>query len=729
MKRLGWGLAFAFLATAAVAQPSNITKTDVPVVIDGKLDDPAWQNATKYETWYETNPGDNIEPKVKTVGYVTYDAKFLYVGIESFDPKPSDIRAVYGDHDQISGSSDDFSGIIIDSRNDGKTAIEFFVTARGVQYDAAQNDTGGGEDSSPDFFWDSEARIHDQGWTAEMRIPFSSLRYDNPNPQEWGLILYRNMPRDRRYQIFTAKLPRGGNCFVCHFGKIAGLRDLPSGDHMVVAPYVTAHQSGEPRNGVLGSEFVNHQVGTDGGVDLKWNPTADMAVDATLNPDFSQVEADSVVISTNERFAIFLPEKRPFFLEGVEHFATPIQAVYTRTITSPRFGGRTTGRTGDYAYTLLVAQDRGGGLTILPGAEESDFAIQDFKSTEFVGRLRRDFGNSFVGVLATTRESEGGAHNRVFGPDFQWRMGKNSTLTGQYLLSRTVTPDRPDLAEEWDGRKLNDHAGYLQFTHSTDKHDFFINYNDFGQNFRADNGFVPQVGYRASYSEYGHTWRPTGFFNRVRAYAFGEYDQTQDGDLLYRLASVGFGADGKFRSFLRLRFARDTVAYRGSEFDRDRLYYQLNFSVNQVLTNVGFDGWVGDNVDFSSKTEGDGASVNANMTLRPTDHLQTTLSGGVVWLTVNDDFRLFTAQVQRLRATYTFNSRMFVRALVQHLRNDRVRRSDSLASQLLFAYKLNWQTVFYVGYGDLRDVDSVQVQQFEPSSRQLFAKVSYAFQR
>lgn len=727
MKRLA--VLVTFLAVAAHAQPATTTipKTTSPVAIDGKLDEGAWQGASRYETWYETNPGDNIEPSVKTVGFVTYDDKFLYVGIEASDPKPDEIRAVYGDHDQISGSSDDFMGVIVDSRNDGKTAVEFFVTARNVQYDAVQDDTGAGEDPSPDFFWDSEARIHETGWTLEMRIPFSSLRYDNPNPEQWGLILYRNMPRDRRFQIFTNKLPRGGNCFICHFGKITGLRDLPSGDHIVVAPYLTAHQAGEPRNG-LGSDFVNHQIGTDGGVDLKWNPTADMAVDATINPDFSQVEADSLVITANERFAIFLPEKRPFFLEGIELFSTPIQAVYTRTITSPRFGGRTTGRKGDYAYTLLVTQDRGGGSTILPSAYGSDFADQDFSSTELIGRVRRDFGKSFVSVLATTRESEGGAHNRVFGPDFQWRLGDNSTLLGQFLYSQTATPNRPDLADEWNGQDLNDHAGYLRFTHATDKNDVYVSYNDYGNDFRADNGFVPQVGYRGSYAEYGRTWRPTGFFNRVRGYVFGEYDDTQGGDLLYRLASAGFGADGRFRSFTRIRVARETVGTEdGPSFDMNRLYYQVNFAVSKRITFVGIDGWIGDDVDFSTNTPGDGANVNASLNLRPNDHLQLNLSGGIRWIEATG-VRLFTSQVQRLRATYTFNSRMFLRSVIQHRRTDAGDRADSIASQLLFAYKLNWQTVFYVGYGDLREVGGPEVQ-FEPSNRQFFAKVSYAFQR
>jgi Domain of unknown function (DUF5916)/Carbohydrate family 9 binding domain-like len=737
MKGFTLGTLVAFVvALLAFSQPTSINEAVSPVTIDGDLNEATWQQATKYETWYETNPGDNIEPKVKTVGYVAYDKKFFYVAIESFDDRPQDVTGQYGDHDQISGQSDDYAGIIVDTRNDGKTAYLFLVTARGVQYDAITDDAGAGEDSAPDFFWDSAAKKTATGWIMEMRVPFSTLRYDSANPPQWGLVLYRNRPRDRRYQYFTSKLPRDTNCFVCNFGKVTGLRDLPTGDYMVVAPYLAARQLGEARGGVLGNELVNHQVGSDGGLDFKWTPTADMAVDATINPDFSQVESDVAVIETNERFAIFLPEKRPFFLEGVELFSTPIQAVYTRTLTAPRWGGRTTGKTGKYAYTFLVAQDRGGGSVILPSAFGSGFAPQEFSSVAAIGRVRRDFGRrSFVSFLATTRESEGSAHNRVFGPDFQWRIGDQNTITGQLLYSSTQTPNRPDLAEEWNGQKLSGHAAYAWYQHATATRDFFINYSDYADDFRADNGFVPQVGFRGSYAEGGRTWRPAGFFNRIRLFAFGEYQNTQDGDPLYRLISTGFGADGKWRSFWRLRYARDQVSSGGEMFDRDRVYYQLQLSINRVFSFVGIDGWVGDEVDFTNSRLGRGANINFNSTIRPNDHLQLGLTTGLRWLNINSD-RLFTSQVERLKATYTFNSRMFVRAIVQNTRTNRDRalygfdiaqHSGSLATQLLFAYKLNWQTVFYVGGGDLDEV--VTNGDFEPSNRQFFAKVSYAFQR
>ncbi|HYI12489.1 MAG TPA: DUF5916 domain-containing protein [Thermoanaerobaculia bacterium] len=731
----------AFLLLSVVrpsaAQPVVLAPTEAAIQIDGNLSDAVWQNATKYEIWYETNPGDNIEPSVKTVGYVTYDSRFLYFGVESIDPNPGAISAPFADHDQISGNTDDYVGVLLDTRNDGKSGYLFLLTARGVQYDAITDDAGNGEDNSPDFFWDSEARIHEKGWTAEARIPFSSLRYDGASPEQWGLMLYRNYPRDRRYQMFTNKLPRDKSCFVCSWGKVTGLRGLPTGDHMVIAPYATANQVGQPRDEVLGNEFVNRPVGAEAGLDFKWSPTADMAVDATINPDFSQIESDVAVISTNERFAIFIPEKRPFFLEGVDLFSTPIQAVYTRTITAPRWGARTTGKTGDYAYTLLVAQDRGGGDVILPSAFGSDFAQQDFSSLAAIGRLRRDFGQrSHVSFLATTREAEGGAHNRVFGPDFQWRINDNDTLTGQVLYSSTQNPDRPDLSDQWTGQKRGGHAAHMWFSHNTAKNDFYVQGSDYDGEFRADNGFVPQVGWRGGYMEGGHTWRPKGFFSRVRAFGMTEYQQTQGGDLLYRLMSAGIAGDGKRRSFTRIRLAKDSVAAGiGEVFDRDRIYYQVQFAVSRVISFLSFDGWVGDEVDFSQNRLGRGASVNSSATLRPSNHLQLGLTSGIRWLNIDGD-RLFTSQVERLRATYTFNPRMFVRAIVQNERTNRDQAlygfgpqyTGGLAAQGLFAYKLNWQTVFYVGFGDLREV-TTEEGEFEPSSRQFFAKISYAFQR
>src|SRR5262245_6210368 len=320
-----------------------------PITIDGDLGDEGWKGAARVDTWYETNPGDNTPPKVKHVGYLTYDDKSFYAGFEFEDPEPGKIRAPLGDRDNVP-STTDYGGVILDTRNDGKTGLLLLASPHGIQYDAVSDDAGGNEDSSPDFFWDATGRVTETGWTLEMRVPFSSLRYPKGDPRTWRIMLYRNYPREYRYQFFNVKLPRGGNCFICRCAALTGLEGLPSGGHLVVAPYATGSRTGKAEDGP-GTPFDNGAVKGDAGVDIKWTPTASTALDAAINPDFSQIESDVAQIGANERFALFYPEKRPFFLEGVELFSTPIQAVYTRTVTAPRWGVRSTGKFGPTAYT------------------------------------------------------------------------------------------------------------------------------------------------------------------------------------------------------------------------------------------------------------------------------------------------------------------------------------------------------------------------------------------
>ncbi len=750
------GAAFLLSRAAMAAQAADTPQLTIhraagPITIDGDLSDPGWQNALKSETWFETNPGDNIEPKVKTIGYTTYDDHFFYAAVRSWD-NPTDIRAQLGDHDGISGNSDDFAGVILDTRNDGKTAMEFFVNAAGTQYDASQDDASGNEDSSPDLFWDSAVKKTSDGWILELRIPFSSLRYQQTSPQVWGVLLYRNMPRERRYQIFDHKLPRGSNCFVCNCNKVAGFEGLPTGGHIIVAPYVTANESGSLR-GNGSNSLVNRPVSGDGGVDIKYTPNEHTAIDGTINPDFSQIESDVAQISTNQRFAIFFPEKRPFFLERVELFSTPIQAVYTRTITSPRWGLRDSGNNGHDSYTMLVAQDRGGGAVIIPSSTGSSFADQDFGATDAIARWRHDFtGKSFASLLVTDREYEGGGHNRVFGPDFQWKPNDTDTLTGQILASQSRTPNRPDLASEWDGRNLSSFGSDLWWSHSNPKLDFYTEFKDYGDDFRADQGFVPQVGYRSNYMESGYTFRPKGFFNRVRVFGMGEYDSQQDGSRLYSMKSAGFGADGKFRSFTRLRLADEHFRNANQILERKQLIYTVQFTVNRLIPQVSFDGWAGQDIDFFNNRVGHGASVNMGAQFRPTSRLQLSSTTILQWLSEKlpggVEGRLFTAQVERLRAQYMFSPQMFVRAVVQNQRTssnpliygaDVPLRDGTLSSQILFAYKVNWQSVLYLGYGDIRDVNE-EVNNTDPnnrlykrnfllSNRQVFFKLSYAFQR
>lgn len=734
------GLPPAAAQSALSGDTIRITRATGSITVDGDLSDEGWRGATRVDTWYEINPGDNTEPAVKSVGYLTYDSRFFYAAFDLEDPDASAIRAPLGDHDNVSGDSHDMVGIFLDTLNTGRTATVFFVNARNIQYDAVLDDASG-ESGAPDFFWDSAARITPRGWTVEMRIPFSSLRYKTTEPQTWGITLYRNYPRAFRYQFASTRFPRGGNCSICRENLLTGLEGLPAGGHLVAAPYASASEEAHPRDRILGAPLVGDRVKPHAGLDLKFTPNADTAVDVAVKPDFSQVESDTAQISANERFALFFPEKRPFFLEGVDLFQTPIQAVYTRTITAPRWGGRATGKAGGVRYTVLVADDAGGGSAILPGPNGSSFAAQDFGSTVFVARAKRDFGLSFVGVLATDRENrDGEGHNRVVGPDFQLRPSAADVVTGQLLFSESRTPNRSELADEWNGRTLSGGALMTHWNHSTTHLDSFGLYKDITDGFRADAGFVPQVGYREVFGFAGWTVRPKGFLSRQRTFVDLDYQADRTGALITRFIQPGVGMDTRFNGFMQFRYVDDRTRAGDIAIGRRQFGYFVRFSPSRLISSVGVDGTLGQEIDFANARPARGATVSVSATLHPSDHLELALLENQRSLDVDTasggSGRLLTQRVSRARGTYTFTSRLFARIIGQYVATARdpglspvavAAREGSFSGSALLAYKINWQSVMFVGYGD--DRERGDRDRLEKLDRQFFVKLSYAFQR
>jgi hypothetical protein len=504
----------------------------------------------------------------------------------------------------------------------------------------------------------------------------------------------------------------------------------------VVAPYGTAREDAAPVAGP-GTSLRNGPVQARAGIDVKWSPSADSAIDATFHPDFSQVESDVAQISTDQRFALFYPEKRPFFLEGLDLFQTPLQAVYTRTLTSPSWGARATGKLGGSAYTFLVTEDRGGGSVVLPGPVTSSFADQDFSSTVAIGRIRRESGGSFASLLVTDREVEGGAHNRVLGPDFRWHPNDHDSVNGQLLFSDTVTPDRPDLAAEWDGRHLASHAADLSWSHATRTYDIFSELKDIGDGFRADVGFLPQVGIRDLTSEVGRSFYPAGgFFSRFRPFVNEHYTAGQDGDLIFRQIGLGTEFDGRFSSYSRVSYRWERVRTGNRILERPHVEAYFEISPSRVLSQLSLNSSVGDDVDIDGARRGTGGFVTLGATFRPTSALAVRLDATRRWLDLREG-RLFTAEVARVKATYNFTARCFLRLIGQQVQVDQdpaltatavTSRSRDFTGSALFAYKLDWQTVLFLGYGDERSLSDL-TGRLERTNRELFLKVSYAWQR
>ena len=721
-----------FADTPPPPGPIAIHRAEGAIHIDGDLSDPGWRNAAKIDQFYETSPADNIPAKVKTVAYITYDDKYFYIGVRADDPEPSRIRAPYVERDQVIGTDDNIA-IFLDTRNDKRTALELRVNPRGIQADGIYNDanTNISEDFSPDYFYDTAARIDSTGWSAEYGIPFSSLRYPHTDPQTWNIVVWRNYPRDFRYAFHSVPLPRSSNCFVCHAQPVVGLINLPEAGHFVAAPYVTS-QSVETPEGDPGSPLHRQPLKKDAGLDVKWTPTANNAIDLTVNPDFSQVESDVAQITVNQRFAVFFPEKRPFFLEGFDIFDTPLQVAYTRTVTDPRYGARSTGKIGNSAYTLLVTEDQGGGATIIPGPLRSSFAPSDFKSLDAIGRIRQEYGQSFIGGVFTDREIRGGGHNRLIGPDFQWRPNDSDSVAGEILFTDNLNPNRLDLSSAWNGEKSTSHAVYANWNHLKTKYDMFLEGKEFGDQFRADLGFIPQVGYREADATFGLRYYPEhSIFNFVRPSLFVDEQRDLHDNSIFRRISPGLLLLGAKNLQAQLSMRKETVA----GLDQTYLDWVIQFDPSRRFTRIVFTGDAGQRIDFENNRVGHGATIGLVPTVRPIDKLTLEVTLNHEWLDVSGG-RLYSANVERLRTIYSFSAKSLLRIIGEYVSTDRNRslylapvgaHESSFLGSILYSYKVNWQTVLFLGYGDDRELTFAN--ELAPVDRTLFFKVSYAFQR
>jgi hypothetical protein len=728
--------AVSLAATPPPPPPIQVHRADGPILVDGRLDDAAWKTAAKIDTFYETSPGDNTPPAAKTTAWLTYDDRYFYIGVRCDDPHPEKIRAPYVDRDQVFGTDDNIA-VFLDTRNDKHTAVELRVNPRGIQGDGIFNDAGGNEDFSPDFFYDTAATIDSGGWSAEYRIPFSSLRYSDAPEQQWHIMIWRNYPRDFRYAYQSVPIPRDSNCYVCWVQPIIGLTNLPKAGHMVIAPYVTAQQTAT--SDAVGAPLHSGNTKADGGLDLKWTPSADHAVDLTINPDFSQLESDVAQITVNQRFAVFFPEKRPFFLEGFDLFDTPLQVAYTRTVTDPKWGVRSTGNIAGTAYTAIITGDQGGGSTIIPGPLGSFFAPQDFKSTDVIARARHAMGHLVISGVFTDREIRDGGHNRVLGPDFVWRPAQSDSVAGELLLSQNENPNRPDLSSAWDGAKSTSHAAYANWSHVKRAWDLFVEGKDIGKGFRADLGFIPQVGYREVDGQVAlHFYPEKGLLRNIRPSIFVDRQTSATGGgTIFRMVSLAVNVQGAKNLIAGVALRpKEQSLVSGKLLDRNYVNFFAQIDPTRRYTRIIFQGYAGQIIDFANARVGNGASLQLSATVRPMDRLTLEPIVSSEWINV-DGGRLYTAAVERLKATYSFSSKSLLRVIGQYVTTNRAPQrylfpvsphSAAFLGSILYSYKINWQTVLFAGYGDDRVLNNLN-NDLVKLDRSFFFKVSYAIQR
>ena len=502
----------------------EIPRTTSKPVINGEIDEQEWADALSISISVETEPGENVPAEVATEGFVMEDGETLYVAFVAEDPRPEQIRAFYRDRDLL--WDDDWVAVILDTFNDERRAFEFYVNPLGVQADDIFDDVNQRTDEAWDAIWDSAGQITNSGYLVEMAIPLKQLRFSpQDGPQTWGLNLLRYYPRDRETNLSVIPIDRNVSCYLCQMSKADGFADLEPGINVVAIPTLVAASS-ETRDPADG-EWLGGDADPQGSFDLRWGITQDTYLNATLNPDFSQVEADVAQLDINQTFSLFFPERRTFFLDGSDYFDTFRNLVYTRNIASPEYGAKITGKNGPHTFGLLAANDESTSF-IVPRSLSSRIAtLADEKSDVAIARYRFDiFQNSTVGALVTNREGNG-YRNRVSSIDTTLRPTEQDTIYLQAMHSESEYPQQ--IQDDYgQAAELNDNSLAIEYQHNDRNWDWRIGHYDWGKDFRADLGFINRVDYVYQVATIGHTWWWSGdsFFNRIRLAA--DYDRTED---------------------------------------------------------------------------------------------------------------------------------------------------------------------------------------------------------
>ena len=690
MKKMLLGL--GVLAAAWGAFPAQATfealrlSPGEKIVLDGNLDDAAWSRAKPSTEFYELFPLEKVRARVETEVRFAYDEKSLYAAFRMYDPDMGQLRAPFARRDNVF-SDQDFIDLFVDPVGAKKFAHFVRVNPRGVVADGLYNEDSANEDFSPDFELEVATGRFEGGWTVELRIPFSSLRYTDKSTADWSVLVFRNYPRDQRYRIASSPLPRDQNCFLCLNRPLTGLADLPSTRHLELTPNFTLRAS---RDRELGQpDHRDNELVPS--LDIKWRPRADIVVDATINPDFSQVELDTPQLAGNTQFALYYNEKRPFFLEGADIFQGPQNAIYTRSITDPAWGARVTQRREGMDATILTVKDDGGGLVLLPNAYGTNYALQDFKSQATIARGRVQVDGFTVGGTFTDRTIENGrGYNRLLGPDIVWFPTGEHRLRAALLGSwTTALPDANGTIAR--GAEERSHAAMADWRYSGQRWDQYLDFEDVGDQFRADNGFFGQNGYRRANSETTRKFRDLGFFNEISPYASLDYRANRDGDMIYQQNNFGIRFVMPRATTVQVeRRPNNLVVVRpgGGARKRDQNFIAIESNpfpwFSRFYSEVAF----GDRVDVANNRIGRGAYYSIQANVRP--HQRMEVEYRIDNDTINSiepvegSRRIIGQRAQQLLAIWHFSARDSLRTIWQHTST---RRAPSLWEQPVSAYE------------------------------------------
>ena len=646
--------------------------TNDPITVDGILDEPVWKEADIATGFIQREPYQGEPATEKTEIRVLYDDKAIYFGVWAWDREPEKLIINHLEQD-FSHRDDDGVSFYIDTFNDDRNSYGFYINPVGAKREMQSVDEGKFQIFEWEDVWDVKTQITDEGWFAEVRIPFKSLRFSKDRVQTWGINFQRRIRR-RNEQSFWAPMPRRFTAFIMSYaGDLQGLEDIPREPNVKVKPFMTS-----TFRKFEGDDFDTE---VDFGLDLKYSVTTGLTLDGTLNTDFSQVEVDVQQINLT-RFNLFFPEKRDFFLENAGIFSFgetsfrgnssgELIPFFSRRIGLSEdgepvpilAGARLTGRSGKYSLGFLNMQTR----------EADSEPANNFT----VARVKRDILNqSELGVMFINRQSDvSGDYNRTYGLDANFRFWQDFRIVS--LLAATQTP----------GLQKDNLAGRLWLEWRTNIWEARTGYFDIGENFNAEVGFVPRHNIRKIDSSAG--WRPRPrsitwireFFPNLR----NQYIMDHDNRLVTRLTDFRFQTNfqngGSFQMGQTSRFERldDSFFIRGQievvpgDYNFNRWFAEFRSNPSATLSG---------NIRYESGDFWDGTSKGTRLGLTFRPHYKFSASAELRWDRLKLQGGNLTTRLLKTRIDYRFSTKMFLSALIQY-NSDRRQVSTNLRFNLI----------------------------------------------
>ena len=709
--------------------------------IDGRLDDEAWASAARLEGFTHGRPVEGVHDSLGTTALVMYDDRNLYVAFHAQDD-PGKVQAPVVPRDQI--GQGDWVGVSIDTYNDHQRSFFLCSNPLGIQMDGVDQE-GRDTDMAPDFQFTSKGSVNSTGYDVEMAIPFRTLRFSPGEKVTFGFNAIRDVRRDGTH-MYWAPITRDVNSYHSQLGSLQDLSGIHPGRNVEINPTHTTSTLGAREGDQLQYLPPNGRFGIGAKVGL----TSNLIADGVITPDFSQVEADAGVVDINERFAIFFPEKRPFFLEGSDIFTSPINLVYTRRIVDPLYGAKLTGKIGRTTLGVLSAADRSAGRGI-DGLPNSVNAYLDQSAQYTLARFKQDvFKSSYVGLLMGDR-THVDQYNRGIGADGRLSWKDKYSLTFQsahswkrdHDLQPTIAglppAEQVDLPAEvtgQTGRKTEGNTYFLEMARDTRKLGLGTSVSGYSPEFSADMGFIRRTDlFAVSGWVRPHLWGKekqwyTGIHFPVyyeRNYDYHRATLTDEALSIVQEINLPKNSDAGMENVYRM------IRHNGVDF-RDLYRHAVWASSERYQTVRGGGLYVwGDQVVFAETVRGHDQrwELWSDFRFGPQFDGGVLVRSSTVWRENGSKFA--EAFIPRMRLSYQFNKELSLRWITelrgrQEFDANGVQTShrQTLSPDVLFSYYVRPGTVVYLGYGSL--LAGEETRDLQPVRSSIFTKISYLWQ-